>query len=64
MFVVVHKHVIEMLTGEIHLQITGECLYIGITIKHCPSTKPYLGGQTNCTPGECTCMHVVKKEGD
>ena len=36
-------------SGEIHLHVTGECLFIGIAV------------QVLCTPGDCTCMHAVKK---
>ena len=42
---------------EIHLHITGECLFIGITIQLCPSTRGYY----YWTPGDCTCMHAVKQ---
>ena len=34
-----------------------------VFVHRSPSTKPYLGGQHHyyCTPGDCTCMHAVKK---
>ena len=52
-------------SGEIHLHITGECLFIGITIQLCP--KPYLGGKTTITIVHLVIIHACmqyKKEGD
>ena len=43
------------------LHITGECLLIGITIRLCPTLSWGPNHHDYCTPGDCTCMHAVKK---
>ena len=42
-------------SGEIHLHITGECLFVGITIQLCPSTR----GQTTITIVYLVTVHAA-----
>ena len=56
-------HVNNSILNQYYILKLGNTGRVLVTIQLCPSTNPFLGPNHHyyCTPGDCTCMHAVKK---